>query len=111
MHGGKGGGRGGGGEEDQLEVSRALAMGQEVVLVKANFCLYFPVGSGEEGLEVGQVIPLICGLARLVGAVVLEQGLLIATQKEQLLWLPEEGRSFWLLAKKVSIGPQNYIFM
>ena len=59
----------------------------------------------------GQVIPLICGLARLVGAVVLEQGLLIATQKEQLLWLTEEGRSFWLLAKKVSIGPQNYIFM
>ena len=43
---------------------------------------------GGEGLEVGQVIPLICGLARLVGAVVLEQGLLIATQKEQLLWLP-----------------------
>ena len=36
----------------------------------------------------GQVIPLICELARLVGAVVLEQGLLIATQKEQLLWLP-----------------------
>ena len=88
-------------------MSRALTMGQKVVLVKANFCLYLPVGSGEEGLEVGQVIPLICELARLVGAVVLEQGLLIATQKEQLLWLPEEGRSFWLLAKKVSIGPQN----
>ena len=45
MHG-EGGGRGGG-EEDQLEVSRVLAMGQEVVLVKANFCLYLPVGSGE----------------------------------------------------------------
>ena len=47
----------------------------------------------------GQVIPLICGLARLVGAVVLEQGLLIATQKEQMLWLPEEGRSSWTEAE------------
>ena len=44
MHGGEGGGRGGGGEEDQLEVSRALTMGQEVVLVKANFCLLTACG-------------------------------------------------------------------
>ena len=80
------------GEEDQLEVSRVLAMGSGVVLVKSNFCLFLPVGAGEEGLEVGQMIPLNCGFTRVVGAVVLEQGLLVATQKEQLLWRPEEGR-------------------
>ena len=45
------------GEEDQLEVSRVLVMGQGVVRVKAIFCIYPPVGGGEGGAGDGSVHP------------------------------------------------------